>query len=584
MSRRFTVLNGSAIVVGGLAGLAAVLLRYAIDFVQHLAFLGVVSATAREENQFLISPWGALVVLVPTAGGLLIGLVRRFWSGMRQHGVTEVMAAVQAQSGVLKAKSSLGHALVSAITVGTGGSTGREGPIGYIGATLGSTAARRLGFSARDVKVLLGCGFSAGIAASFNTPLGGVLMALELVVPEFSTHAFIPLVVATVVGVAVGKLFIADQATFDVPDFVLASGWELVSFALLGLLCGLAAVGFIRLMTTSYRLWSSFKVPEIARPALGGFLVGAMGYAMLWLTGNYHVFGTGYATITLILTASPERFTGLLGLLALLLVMKPLATSITVGSGGGGGMFSVSLFQGVVVGGLAGWVMWTVFPGSVSSPAAYALVGMAAFYAAATRATLTAIVMLTELTRDYAIVLPVMLAGVVADAVSVRMSRESLYTIKLTQKGIHYEHDRTQSPLDFLKVKDVMQRDVHSLPDSILVGEAFNRMLDLGHTGYPVVDQEGRLKGVMSRRDISLHLQGGKGATALAELMTGRRVTAFPEEPLFRARDRMHKQDVGRLVVVDPEAPDRILGILTRSDLLRAEAERDVEHEDAWSQ
>lgn len=583
MSRRFTVLNGSAIVVGALAGISAVLLRYAIDFVQNLAFLGVVAATPKEENKFLVSPWGALVILVPTAGGLLIGVVRRFWAGMRQHGVTEVMAAVQAQAGVLRAKSSLGHALVSAITVGTGGSTGREGPIGYIGATLGSSAARRLGFAPRDVKVLLGCGFAAGIAASFNTPLGAVLMALELVVPEFSTHAFIPLVLSTVVGVTVGKLFLKDQATFDVPDFVLHSGWELVAFAFVGLVCGLAAVAFIRLMTASYRAWSTLRLPEILRPALGGLLVGAIALSMFWMTGNYHVFGTGYATVTSILTAAPEQFAGMLGLLLLLAVAKPLATSITVGSGGGGGMFSVSLYQGVVLGGLAGWGLWSLFPGGVS-PAAYALIGMAAFYAAATRATLTAIVMLTELTRDYAIVLPVMLAGVVADAVSVRLSRESLYTIKLTQKGIHYEHDRTQSPLDFLRVKDVMQRDVHTLPDSILVGEAFNRMLDLGHTGYPVVDQEGRLKGVVSRRDISLHLQGGKGATALSELMTGRRVTAYPEEPLYRARDRMHREDVGRLVVVDPQTPDRILGILTRSDLLRAEAERDVEHEDAWSQ
>ena len=595
MGKRFTALNGMALLVGALAGFAAVGLRYLIDYVQNASFSGIfdfASATSREENKYIVPHWGAWVVLVPMAGGIAVGAIRRFWPQTQQYGVSEVMAAVQAKGGILKGRSSLGHAAISAITVGTGGSTGREGPIGYIGAALGSSLGRRLRFTARDMKVLLGCGFSAGIGASFNAPMGGVLMALELVLPEFSTHAFIPLVLSTVVGVTVGHLFLADQATFHIASFSFTTPWELPIYLFLGLLCGLVAVAFIRLVSWAYRAWAQFRIPDMAKPALGGLMVGLLGLVMLESLGQYHVFGTGYATVSSVLclghpgtgcTAEGLQLGGhvVFGLLVLA-VAKPIATSITVGSGGGGGMFSVSLYQGALLGGLTGLGAHWLWPSVAVDPASYALVGMAAFYAASSRATLTAIVILAELTRNYTVLLPVMLAAVTADAVSVRLSRDSLYTIKLTQKGIRYEHDRLTSPLDFLQVKDVMTPKVDALPATTTVGDAFNRMLDLGHTGYPVVDPEGKLAGIVTRRDLSKHLQAGKGGEPLSAVVSGLCITAFPEEALYRARDRIHQQGIGRLIIVDPKDRRKLVGIITRSDLLRAEAEKDVGHEDGW--
>lgn len=598
MGRRFTVLNATAIVVGALAGLAAVALRYGINWVQNAAFLGdldLIRATPKEENSFIESPWGAFVILVPTIGGLLIGLIRHSSTSMRQHGVTEVMAAVQAKGGMLRARSSLGHALLSAITVGTGGSTGREGPIGYVGAALGSSLGRRFGFTPRDLKILLGCGFSAGIAASFSTPLGAVLMALELVIPEFSTHAFIPLVIATVIGLVVAELFLAGHATFEIPFDFGFSNTELLLYALMGMLCGLGAVGFVRLMTWTYYAWAKWNLHDILRPAVGGLMVGIIGLAMYVASSpyhlaadapamqDYHVFGTGYATLTNLLHVDADAFVRMAPLLLLLVVAKPIATAITIGSGGAGGMFSVSLFQGAMIGGLVGLAGHEFAPEVVTNPAMYALVGMGAFYAASTRATLTAIVMLTELTRDYSIIVPLMLAAVVADAVSVRLSRETVYTIKLTQTGVIYEYDRLQSPLDFLQVKDVMSKDVHGLGTNTPVGEAFNRMIDLGHTGYPVLGPDGKLKGVVTRRDLSKQLHAGKGSDPLSAVVSGLAITATPNEALYLARDRLHREGIGRLIVVDPLDRTKVVGILTRSDLLRAEAERDVEHEDAWS-
>lgn len=591
VTRRFTVLNGTALLLGAAAGLAAVLFRWSIDFVYTLAF-------EREfrlrdpisESDFVTTSLGFLAFLVPLAGGLAIGLLRILFPETKRHGIAEVMAAVQARGGLIRARTSWGHALVSAVTVGTGGSTGREGPIGYIGGALGSSFARHLHMRPRDVKVLVGAGTAAGIAATFNAPLGGVLFAIELILPEFSTHAFIPVVIATVIGVSVGHYFLGDDPTFIIDGFPVVSPWELPIFLLLGVACGLGGVLFIKLLGWANDRGDTLRLPVWIKPAIGGLVVGLLGIAVFGATrgsdlfarqGHYHVFGTGYGTVNAILQGVDFMF--LWPLLLLLVVVKPIACSVTISSGGGGGVFSASLYQGAVYGALVGLGANLFFPGQVAHASAYAIVGMGAFYAATSRATLTTIVLLSELTNGYSIIMPIMFAAVTADAVSIGLSKDSIYTVRLTQRGILFDHDRVQSPLDFLQVKDVMTKKVDTLPGDVRVGEAFSRMLDLGHTGYPVVDDDGLLLGIVTRRDLSKHMQEGRGDQSLRDVVAGLQITAFGDEMLHRARDRMFEQDIGRLLVVDPIDRRRLVGILTRSDLLRAEAERDIEHSDAWS-
>lgn len=588
-SRRFSALNGTAVLIGLLAGLAAVVFRGAINFVEELAFRGNFEWDPGEDTAFLTSPWGLAVILVPVAGGLIIGAVRYFFPETRRQGISEVMAAVQARGGIIRGRTAWGHAFISAVTLGTGGSSGREGPIGYVGAALGSSFGRRFGFRQRDIKVLLGCGTAAGIAATFNAPLGGVLFAMELILPEFSTHAFIPVVIATVVGVTVGQFFLGNQPSFLVPEFEFVSPWELSFYLILGVLCGLGGVLFIRTLEKAQATSDRLPMPYWAKPAFGGLLVGLLGLLMLNLsgldafggTGQYHIFGTGYPTVNAILQGNAGVLS--LSLLLALIIVKPLASSITLGSGGGGGVFSASLFQGALYGGLLGLVVNAFAPGVTAPASAYALVGMGAFYAAAGRATLTTIVLLTELTDGYAIVLPIMFAAVTADAVSVGLSRDSIYSVRLEKKGIHFEHDRTVSPLDTIQVREVMCCDVDCLPEDMEVGEAFNRMIDMGHNGFPVVDDKGRLSGVVTRRDISRHMHEGRGTEELGAIVSGLLITTFPEEYLHRARDRIFEQDIGRLLVVDPKDRRTLLGIVTRSDILRAEAEKDVEHTDMWT-
>ncbi len=590
LTRRFSALNGTAVLIGLMAGLAAVLFRWLISLVENLAFKGEIAATA-DETGYIVTTWGALVFLVPTAGGILVGTVRAMFPEIKRQGIAEVMAAVQVRGGIIRGRTAWGHAFLSAVTVGTGGSAGREGPIGYIGAALGSSVGRRFGFRPRDIKVLLGAGTAAGIAATFNAPLGGVLFAMELILPEFSTHAFVPVVIATVVGVVVGHYFLGDSPTFFIPqDFELISIWELGNYLVLGVLCGLGGVLFIRMMGWASERGESLRMPDWLKPALGGLLVGLMGLGIFslgeWSTvlgneGQYHVFGTGYGTVSAILAGDPTVIAA--ALLILLIFAKPLASSITIGSGGGGGVFSSSLMQGALYGALVGIAVNAFWPGLTGPPSAYALVGMGAFYAATGRATLTTIVLLMELTGSRTIILPLMFAAVTADAVSIGLSKDSIYTVRLTKKGILYEHDRMQSPLDFITVEDVMTRDVDTLAGSMTAGEAFNQMLDQGHTGFPVVDEEGQVIGVITRRDLSRHLHEDRGASPLSELVSGLLITAFPHDRLYTARDRIFNEDIGRLIVVDPLDRRRVLGIITRSDILRAEAERDVEHTDAWN-
>jgi CIC family chloride channel protein len=589
-SRRFSALNATAILVGLLGGLAAVGFRGVTSFVRGVAFDRQAQWSLDESGDFFSTGWGYFVVLIPLAGGVLIGVIRYFFPETRRQGIAEVMAAVQARGGIIKGRTAWGHALISAITVGTGGSSGREGPIGYIGAAFGSSLARRFGFRPRDIKVLLGAGVAAGIAATFNAPLGGVLFAMELILPEFSTHAFIPVVIATVVAVTFSQLFLGDQPSFLIPEFDFVSPYELGFYLLLGVLCGIGGVFFIKTLGRGQRAGERLPLPYWAKPAVGGLVVGVIGLAVLEITssswfggsGQYHVFGTGYATVNQLLQGDTALM--MVPVLVLLIFAKPLASAVTIGSGGGGGVFSSSLYQGALMGGLVGLLANLIMPAHlVAPPSAYALVGMGAFYASAGRATLTTIVLMTELTDGYTVVLPIMFAAVTADAISLGLSKFSVYTVRLEAAGIHFEHDRTQSPLDTVQVRDCMSTRLDTLPSLMPVADAFDRMTKLGHSGFPAIDEEGAVIGVLTRADITRLLGEGEGSMTVGDAVSGILFTACPDDYLHKARDRIMAHDIGRLLIVDPKDRTKLVGILTRSDILRAEAEKDVEHYDGWT-
>lgn len=422
--------------VGVASGLGAVVFRGLIAMVHNLLFLGEFSLTYPAVRHTPASPWGPWIILAPAVGAAaVVFLVKNFAPEARGRGVSEVMDAIYYHRGKIRPVVALVKSLASALTIGTGGSAGREGPIIQIGASFGSTAGQLLGVPAWQCIVLIAGGAGGGIAATFGTPIGGILFVQEIMLPEMSIRTLGPLAIATVTATTVGRFFFGASPPFAIHDSGGASsGVLLLPCAVLGVLAGLVSALFIK---------SVFGCEDFfARWSRGGYLwqhvagmlgVGLIFYSLMVIRGNYYVEGLGYATVQDVLSNAGLSVPLLLALFAL----KMLATSLTLGSGASGGIFSPALYLGATLGGAYGTLLAGWFPDWGVNPAVFAAVGMAAVIAGATGAALAAVVTIFEMTRDYNFVVPMILAVALSHGVRKLLSRESIYTLKLARRG-HY--------------------------------------------------------------------------------------------------------------------------------------------------
>lgn len=553
-------LNVLAVLVGAAGGFGAILFRWFIYWVGDLAFYHRLSYTYLPPSEHGLGPW---VVLLPAAGGLLVGLITRYFAPeTKGHGVPEVMAAMATQGGRIRPRVALAKVLASGICIGTGGSAGREGPIVQIGSSLGSAIGQLLRLPTSDLKVLVGCGAAAGIAATFNAPIAGVIFTIELILLEFRTRSFVPLVIASTFATIISRSFLGAQPAFVVPPYQFEHPVELVLYLVLGLVA--AAVGVIEIESL-YRtegLFERLRLPALAKPVLGGLLLGLVGLALP------QVFGTGYETVDKILQRGfSEVGLGLLGFLLLLGAAKVVALSLTLGSGGSGGVFAPSLFVGAAIGGAFGVAVNLLFPGITAPYPAYAMVGMAAVFSAASRATLTSIVMLFEMTRNYEIILPLMFACVVADVVAWLLYRETIYTKKLIRRGILIVPELELNLLRTRLVRDVMQKAVETVWEDTPVRRVQELMVTTGHPSFPVVDGEGRLVGIVTHKEVLRALKGDPDRP-VGEVAIKNVVVAYPDEPLDVVWDRLQRSRVGRLPVVDRADPKRLVGFLSQGDII----------------
>ena len=408
-----------AIIVGIITGIGAVFFRALIGLIHNVAFFGVFSVNY-DANVFTPpSPWGALIILVPVAGGMIVTfLVQNFAPEARGHGVPEVMDAIYYREGKIRPIVAAVKSLASAISIGTGAAVGREGPIIQIGASLGSSLGQFVHMAPWQRITLVAAGAGAGIAATFNTPIGGVMFAIELMLPEISARTFLPVALATGTATFIGRIFLGLQPAFAVPAALLnsdkpASLTALLLYALLGALMGLAATAFIKGLGLAEDVFEKIKNGYL-RHAIGMLLIGSLMYVLLRTSGQYYVDGVGYATIQAILSG------GLIvpGLLALLFVAKLCATSVSLGSGASGGIFSPSLFMGATIGGAFGAAISAIHPVDGLGVTTCAMIGMAAMVGGGTGAAMTAVTMIFEMTRDYDLVMPIIVA--VALAIGVR--------------------------------------------------------------------------------------------------------------------------------------------------------------------
>jgi CIC family chloride channel protein len=563
------VLMVMALLVGLGAGLGAVIFRWLISQVNRLSFQGLASAFPFLGDYVLI--------VAPVLGGLIVGpMIYFFAREAKGHGVPEVMEAVALRGGRIRPIVVVVKSLASSITIGTGGSVGREGPIVQIGSALGSTLGQILHMSDDRVRNLVACGAAGGIAATFNAPIAGVLFSLEVILGAFTTRYFAMVVVASVTAAVVGRVSFGNVPAFTVPAYQLVSPWELIPYALMGLLAALVAVAFTRILYLLEDLFDSWKVfPEYLKPAIGGLLLGVGGLlffrtnvAQGWdVPGNpVAFFGVGYEAMDWALLGQ-----GTVPLLLALAGIKILATSLTIGSGGSGGVFAPSLFIGAMFGGAFGHMVHGLFPSVTAAPGAYALVGMAAVFAGAARAPITSIIILFEMTDDYRIILPLMLATVISTILAEHLGKESIYTMKLARRGIRLDRGRDIDVMQGVLVGEAMTRDADCVSADLDLQELEPLFQETHHHGFPVLDDDGNLVGLVTLQDLMRASERGSlEGRKVRDIASQSLVTVFPDEPMWVALKRLGTRDVGRLPVVDRQNPRRLLGLIRRSDIVRA--------------
>ena len=550
----------TALLVGLGAGFGAVIFRRLIQGVQTLSYDGL--------GRWLspIAPFH--LVIIPAAGGLVVGLLIYRWAHEAQgSGVPEIMEAAALHGGRIRPRLVLIKALTASICIGSGGSAGREGPIAHIGAALGSTLGQVFKLSDDQIRNLVACGAAGGVAATFNAPIAGSLFALEVVLGRLHAADFGSVVISAVTADVIGHIFVGDVRAFAVPQYTLVSPWELVLYAVMGAVAAVASVGFSRLLYLSADLWDATRLPAYLKPALGGVLLGVVGILTFQVDGFPRIFGVGYLSITESLF---DQLT--FKVILALFFIKLLATVLTLGSGGSGGVFAPSLFMGAMMGAAFGQLAHRLFPRVTGPAGAYALVGMAAFFSGAAHAPASAVLTLFEMTGEYDIILPLMLATVVSTLVSRIISRESIFTLKLSRRGVHLRHGRDVDVMQGVTVGEMMATNTHAIsPDTPLEGLA-DRFARSHRNGLPLADGAGDLAGIVCIRDLEAAEAAGPlaGKTVANIGTTEGLLTTTPDEPMWMALRCMGPRNIGHLPVIEGKGSRRLVGMIYRRDIVRA--------------
>lgn len=481
-----------AALVGIIAGLGAVAIHHGIEFFQ-MVFWG----NPHLDVDYFHSISLLRRLLMPGIAGLAVGLIIHFFAReAKGHGVPEVMEAIALRNGIIRKRVAAAKLIASSMYIGGGGSVGREGPVIQIGSAIGSFFGQLLRLRTDQIKTLVACGAAAGIAAAFNAPIAGTLFAAEIILGGIEVAQVSSIIVSAVSATAIARSHLGNRTTFSVPEYSLVSFYEFIPYLLLGLLAGIVALSFIKTLHQSELLFERLKLPIYIKTMIGGLAVGILGIAIP------HIYGVGYDTMD-------RALHGLLSwqLLLLLVLVKILATSLSLGSGGSGGVFAPSLFLGATLGGGFGTLVHQFAPAFTATAGAYALIGMGAVVAATTNAPIAAILIIFEMTNDYLIILPLMLAAIVALVFRSTLFQESIYTVKLAARGIRLHHGKDQNVLRTIRVREVFEKKVETIPADMPFQELLRKVLERPHFHYFVVDKNRHFVGMISLKEVQQALQ-----------------------------------------------------------------------------
>ena len=557
LSDEHTIMILLGIIVGVVGGYGAVGFRYLINFIQSIAY----GSSAELLEVVRSVPW-YMRLAIPAIGGLIVGPIVYFFAReAKGHGVPEVMYAVALKQGIIRKRIVFIKAFVSAVCIGTGGSVGREGPIVQIGSAVGSSLGQLFNVSTNRMRTMVGCGAAAGIAATFNAPIAGSLFALEIILGEFEIMSFSPIIVSAVSATAIARHYLGDIPAFILPEYILHSPMEFPLYAILGVLCALVAVGFTLFLYRTEDAWDSIKFPEYLKAVIGGLIMGTMGLFFP------QVLGVGYGAIDLALMVKLSWW-----FMGLLVLCKILATSITIGSGGSGGIFAPSLFLGAMAGGAFGSVVNYFFPAVAASAGAYAVVGMGAVVAATTHGPLQAILIIFEMTGDYKIILPLMITCIISCLVARKLCGESIYTFKLIRRGINIRGGKEVNILSSISVKNVMYHTVEIIPETFRLKDFAKNLPKSRSNNFVVVDEKEKISGVLTFLDYYDNLFNGKldNQMMVKDIMSTEVVTVSIEDNLSTAMEKITAGDYSILPVHEAGDPLKLAGVLTRRDILEA--------------
>lgn len=552
-----TYLMALAIIIGIFGGFGAIGFRMLIVFFQKLAIgsSGEVLATLKS------MPW-YIKIIIPICGSIIVGpLIYFFAREAKGHGVPEVMEAVALKNGVIRPRVVLVKSLASAITIGTGGSVGREGPIVQIGSAFASTIGQLLKVSPERLKILVGCGAAAGIAATFNAPIAGAFFALEVIIGNFALLSFSPIIISSVFATAVSRAFLGDYPAFNVPLYSLVSVWEIPLYMILGIITGLIAVSFTTLVYKTEDIFNKIRTPEYLKNSIGGLLIGII------IIFYPNVFGVGYETIDLALTGNILWYSALI-----LIFIKLLATNITLGSGGSGGIFAPSLFLGATTGSVFGQFVNQLFPNITANSGAYAMVGMGAVVAGTTHAPITSILILFELTGDYKIILPVMIACTIATVLARKIQNDSIYTKKLTLRGITLNQGREEIIMKSFSVGDLMHSNAPIIDERSRLKEIVKIFMNNQQPFFYVVSGNNRLEGCLSTHHVKSILSATESLDRLIiakDLLIPSAEFVTPGKTLADCMHKFEHVETEHLPVIENEKNHKLIGIISKREIIK---------------
>lgn len=543
-----------ASLIGVLTGFGAFLLNSIVEFVRYILY--------EVAGQQLVHPevGNYLRILFPAIGGLSVGLLSFYFSPeVKGHGIPGVMEAVAVRGGYIRKRVALLTSLTSGLTIGSGGSAGKEGPIVQIGSAIGSTIGQLFRVSQQRLKILVGCGAAGGLAAVFNAPIAGVVFAVEVILADFSLKVFTPIVIASVISTAISRHFIGSSPFFAIPSYSMHSFSELPLYMLMGLLGGILSVVFIKSL---YRIEDYFddrkNIPVYLKPALGGLLTGVIAF---WFP---ELYGFDDSATHTALIGHPEFY-----ILAILIVAKILATSFTLGSGGAGGLFTPSLFIGAMYGALFGSIAGYFFPNATAPPGAYALVGMGVIVAGTIHAPLSALLMIFEVTADYKIILPLMLGTVASTLVARWMEKDSIYTKKISLFSSRIKGGRNLDLLQTRHIHAIINREVPVVREDTSFDKILDLLIDSVYNSFTVVNRDQKVVGMITLRDIRPVLFDRQLAPLLlaTDVMRENIFVVQVDDTLGEALDKMELEDAELLPVVDSRENMHFVGVVSRESI-----------------